>query len=218
MIEKISWQGWNNVYRIWNETVQILVLADVGPRIIWYGFRDGENILHQVASHAGLSGGSEFRLYGGHRLWVSPEVERTYFPDNGPVSVQQHGRRVRFTAPVEDRAPGTNLQSANPNGRFEEQMGGIFSPSGWGAYFVGDTLFVKRAPVIENATYPDFGCNLEVFTNRDFLELETLGATVVLRTGEQARHSETWQLFANVAEGEDENWIRSTILPLVNRH
>ena len=48
MIEKISWQGWNNVYRIWNETVQILVLADVGPRIIWYGFRDGENILHQV--------------------------------------------------------------------------------------------------------------------------------------------------------------------------
>src|SRR5215469_8348010 len=110
MIEKISWQGWNNVYRIWNETVQILVLADVGPRIIWYGFRDGENVLHEVASQAGLSGGGEFRLYGGHRLWVSPEVERTYFPDNCLVSVRQHSRTIRFTAPVENMAPGTNLQ------------------------------------------------------------------------------------------------------------
>ena len=96
-------------------------------------------------------------------------------------------------------------------------MTGTFNPSGWGAYFVGDTLFVKRAPVIEKATYPDFGCNFELFANRDFLELETLGAMVVLRTGEQATHSETWQLFPNVGRGEDEKWIRSTILPLLNQ-
>ena len=78
MIEKISWRGWNNVYRIWNRTVQLLVLADVGPRIIWYGFDEGENILHEVVPDAGLRGGNQFRLYGGHRLWVSPEVERGF--------------------------------------------------------------------------------------------------------------------------------------------
>ena len=107
------------------------------------------------------------------------------------------------------------LQSANRAGRFEEQMTGIFNPFGWGAYFVGSTLFVKRAPVIKGATYPDFGCNFEVFTNREFLELETLGPKVVLNPGEQVTHEESWQLFANVAAGDDEVWIRSTILPLI---
>ena len=85
-------------------------MADVGPRIIWYGFDEGENILHEVVSDAGLRGGNEFRLYGGHRLWVSPEVERTYFPDNRPVAVERHGECARFTAAVEDSPPGTNLQ------------------------------------------------------------------------------------------------------------
>src|SRR5690242_16396044 len=124
MIEKISWRGWDNVYRIWNDTVQLLVLADVGPRIIWYGFKDGDNMLHEVATDAGRSGGDEFRLYGGHRLWVSPEVKRTYFPDNRPVTVEQHGERVLFTAPVEDAAPGTNLQK-QIEVRLDERGSGI---------------------------------------------------------------------------------------------
>src|SRR5438445_11432964 len=110
MVEKISYRGWKNAYRISNATVELIVLADVGPRIIWYGFVGGDNILHEVAADAGLSGGSQFRLYGGHRLWVSPEVERTYFPDNRPVSFSEQGAVFRFMAPPEDFAPGTNLQ------------------------------------------------------------------------------------------------------------
>jgi hypothetical protein len=304
MVEKISWRGWKNVFRIWNETVQVLVAADVGPRIIWYGVRNGDNVLYEVADDIGLSGGNEFRLYGGHRLWVSPEVERTYFPDNRAVIVEQEGDRILFTAAVENAAPGTNLQkqiemalqpsgsglrlthrvinldtratelapwtptmmtaggrailplpprapmdkehylsvgpltlwsftdladprwrlgtefiqllqSTTPAGRFEEQMTGTFNPAGWGAYFTNSTLFVKQAAVISGAVYPDFGCNFEVFTNREFLELESLGPKVVLRPGEQVTHEERWQLFANVPAGEDENWIRSVILPLV---
>ena len=93
-------------------------------------------------------------------------------------------------------------------------MTGIFNPWGWGAYFVGGTMFVKRAPVIKGAVYPDFGCNFEVFTNREFLELETLGPKIVLEPGEQVTHEESWQLFANVPSGEDEDWIRSVVLPL----
>jgi hypothetical protein len=307
MIEKISWRGWNNVFRISNDMVQVLVLADVGPRVIWYGFNDGENILYEVLSDTGRSGDHHFRLYGGHRLWVSPEVERTYFPDNRPVTVEQKDDRILFTAPVEDSAPGTHLQkqievrldpagsgiqlrhcvinlairatelaswtptmmkaggravlplpprapmdkdhflpvgpltlwsftdladprwrlgtefiqlaqSTAPAGRFEEQMTGIFNPWGWGAYFVHNTLFVKRAPIIEGATYPDFGCNFEVFTNREFLELETLGQEVVLNPGEQVTHEESWRLFANVPGGEDEDWVRSVIVPLAGQN
>ena len=305
MIEKISWHGWKNVYRFWNRAVQLLVLADVGPRVIKYGFEGDDNVLCEVDSDSGFSGGNDFRLYGGHRLWVSPEVERTYFPDNCAVQTERDGSRVRFTAPVENVVPGTNLQKeleveledrgsrvhlrhritnhdnrptelapwcptmmrargrailplppriamdkahylpvgpmtlwsftdlADPRwhfgteyiqleqqaelaARFEEQMTGIFNPSGWGAYFSSGLLFVKRASVIAGATYPDFGCNFEVFTNRMFLELETLGPSVRLEPGEQTTHTETWQLYSKVPPGQDEQWIRSAILPLVN--
>jgi hypothetical protein len=95
-------------------------------------------------------------------------------------------------------------------------MTGIFNPAGWGAYFTNSTLFVKRAPVIAGATYPDCGCNFEVFTNREFLELETLGPKVVLNPGEQVDHEESWELFDQVSAGEDDEWIRSVILPLIN--
>src|SRR5437879_1982445 len=110
MLEKISYRQWNNAYRIFNDTVELIVLADVGPRVIRYASIDGDNVLHEVAQDAGLIGGGQFRLYGGHRLWVWPEIDRTYFPDNRPVSVFQNGVSTRFTAPVEDSLPGIKLQ------------------------------------------------------------------------------------------------------------
>ena len=305
MVERISYRGWNNVYRISNATVELLVLADVGPRVISYGFVGGENIFHEIPEQAGLTGGSEFRLYGGHRLWVSPEVDRTYYPDNSLVAVYQDHNLVRFTPPPESTSPGSNLQKEleikldehgaqvtlehvvtnrdsrptdlapwaptmmkaggrsilplpprapmdkdhfrpvgpltlwsftdfadsrwtlgteyiqlrqqqNPIGRFQEQMTGIYNPAGWGAYFLRETLFVKNAPVINGAAYPDFGCNFEVFANPDFLELETLGPIVQLNPGESTRHIESWKLFRDVPEGEDDAWIRSKIRDLAS--
>jgi hypothetical protein len=110
MIERISYRGWNNAYKLSNGIAELVVTADVGPRIIFYGFHNGDNLLHEVEEDAGQTGGSEFRLYGGHRLWVSPEVERTYYPDNTPVAVSQHGSATCFTAKREELPPGTNLQ------------------------------------------------------------------------------------------------------------
>ena len=304
MIERFAYRGWNNAYKLSNEAVQLVVTSDVGPRILFYGFRNGENQLHEVSEDAGKTGGSEFRLYGGHRLWVSLEVERTYYPDNAPVAVSQQGTAVRFTAQREELHPGSNLQKeleielaetgshvriahrisnhdarstvlapwsptmmraggrailplspriamdkdhylpvgvfgmwsftdfadprwvlgtsyiqlqqmAKSSGRFKEQMGGIYNASGWGAYFCRGELFVKRAAVISGARYPDFGCNFEVFTNPDFLELETLGPLVDLQSGEVVEHVEHWWLFGHVASGETEEWITSTVVPLV---
>lgn len=306
MFERVSYRGWNNAYQLSNGVVELVVTADVGPRILFYGFRNGENQLHEVVEDAGMSGGSEFRLYGGHRLWVSPEVERTYYPDNARVAVSQHRNTVRFTAPPEDLPPGTKLQKeleidlaatgsqvrithrirnhderattlapwsptmmraggrailplspriamdkdhylpvgvfgmwsftdfadprwvlgtsyiqlrqlANSSGRFKEQMGGIYNSAGWGAYFSRSDLFVKRAAVISGAGYPDFGCNFEVFTNPDFLELETLGPLVELQPGGAVEHVEQWWLFGRVTSGEDEEWIHATVVPLVEQ-
>ena len=303
MLDRISYQGWENAYRISNGTVELVVLADVGPRVISYSFVGGENIFHEVAEQAGLTGGKDFRLYGGHRLWVWPEVQRTYFPDNSAVAVCHDNNVVRFTAPLEGVSPGSNLQKeleiqlnevgsrvtvshritnrdtqptelapwaptmmkaggrailplppraamdkdhfqsvgpltlwsftdfadarwrlgtefvqlrqqSNSTGRFQEQMTGVFNPAGWGAYVLNGTVFVKRALATPGAQYPDFGCNFEVFTNPEFLELESLGPKVQLGPGESTMHTEIWSLFQNVPEGEDDSWIRRAVAPL----
>lgn len=306
MLERFSYRGWNNAYKLSNGDIDLVVTADVGPRVVFYGFRNGQNVLHEVEEDAGKIGGCEFRLYGGHRLWVSPEVERTYYPDNSPVAVSQQGNATSFTAQREELPPGTNLQkeleielaatgsqvrithrirnddtrpttlapwsptmmraggcailplsprvamdkdhylpvgafgiwsftdfadprwvlgtayiqlrhSANPQSRFKEQMGGLYNPAGWGAYFSEGDLFVKRATVIRDSRYPDFGCNFEVFTNPSFLELETLGPLVKLRPGEVVEHVECWWLFADVPSGENDAWIDSSVVPRVRQ-
>ena len=73
---------------------------------------------------------------------------------------------------------------SNCAGPFKEQMGGIFNPFGWGAYFRRGHRFIKKAKVEKNARYPDFGCNFEVYTDTHSLELETLGPLRKLRIPE----------------------------------
>jgi hypothetical protein len=96
-------------------------------------------------------------------------------------------------------------------------MGGIFNSAGWGAHYRQGTLFVKRAAVIGGARYPDGGCNFELFTNPDFLEVETLGPLVELDPGETAEHVERWWLFGDVPEGQGEEWIRREIVTRAGR-
>ena len=80
MIERVGYRGWENCWKFSNASVELIVLADVGPRVIWYGLRGGENQFHEVEEDTGRTGSAEFRLYGGHRLWASPEVKRTISP------------------------------------------------------------------------------------------------------------------------------------------
>ena len=101
---------WGKVWRIANDTAEVLALAEVGPRILSYGFWGGENQLHVFEEQAKLVGDGQYHSYAGHRLWVSPEVERTYYPDNFPVQAMRLADGVKFTAPVESAPPGTGLQ------------------------------------------------------------------------------------------------------------
>jgi hypothetical protein len=303
-IEKCEYRGWANCYFLGNGSVELLVLADVGPRIIRYARTGGENQFHEFAAQVGLCGGEEFRLYGGHRLWVWPEIERTYFPDNCPVEVETVRTGARITAPIEAQPPGTALQKSlaiqlneegshvhlihsianhssqptrvapwtptvmrpggrgilrlpqraamdkdhfqsvspltlwsftdftdnrwrfgsdflqlvqqeKPVGRFAEQMSGLFNAAAWGAYVRSGSLFLKRTRIEPEGQYPDFGCNFEMFTNCEFLELETLGPVVTLQPGQSVEHTEDWWLFEGLGAIESEASIRSQVVPLV---
>ncbi|MCI0515885.1 DUF4380 domain-containing protein [candidate division KSB1 bacterium] len=101
-MEKINYQGWENSYRLSNGIIELVLTTDVGPRIIRFGFVGGENEFKEYPAMLGKSGGNEWRIYGGHRLWHAPETQpRTYFPDNFPVQIEQHAGFVRLIQPVE---------------------------------------------------------------------------------------------------------------------
>lgn len=106
--EEVAYRSWQKAFKICNDTVQLIVLTEVGPRILYFGFIGEENEFHDASETSTHSSDREFKVYGGHRLWVSPEVARTYYPDNFPVSMRRDGDVFVFTAPVESAPPGTS--------------------------------------------------------------------------------------------------------------
>lgn len=73
----------------------------------------------------------------------------------------------------------------------EPQKLGAAVRAGWMGYLSGDALFLKSFPYTENASYPDYGSNAEVYTAGDFVEIESLGA---LTEDEELEHVERWEL------------------------
>jgi len=107
-VEKVTWQGWSNCYRVTNGTVELIVTSDVGPRIMRYAFVGGQNLFKEFADQLGKSGEQKFQLRGGHRVWKAPEDPiATWAPDNVPVQVQITPQGLAAREPVE---PLTGLQ------------------------------------------------------------------------------------------------------------
>ncbi len=99
-MEIVPYGGWIRNVRLTCNNTEMIVTAEVGPRVISYGPIGGVNMMVNHAHEIGGTGGSEFKGYGGHRLWIGPEEPlRTLQPDNDPVEVtQEHGYTI-FTSP-----------------------------------------------------------------------------------------------------------------------
>jgi hypothetical protein len=116
-IQKTPYSGWDNCVQITNDIVDLIVTVDVGPRIIRYGFINRENEMCEVESTMGLTGGDEWRIYGGHRLWHSPESKvRTYEPDNSPVTWVEIPNGIK------------TIQDVEPLSRIKKEMEITLSP------------------------------------------------------------------------------------------
>ena len=102
-VEKTAYAGWPNCYRLSNGEVELVVTADVGPRIIRYGYVGGQNLFVELEEDLGQTGGDGWRLYGGSRLWVAPEDRVfSYGADNEPVEIEVSGSKLTALAPVEN--------------------------------------------------------------------------------------------------------------------
>lgn len=94
-----SYKDFGKCVSISNGTIEALVTVDLGPRIISFGFKDGQNFM--CDDRTGLGGmtddaytsffgeGKKWESFGGHRIWLSPEsYPETYTPDDKPVSYE----------------------------------------------------------------------------------------------------------------------------------
>lgn len=299
MIEKVSFHHWSSCYRLEHDEVEAILLADLGPRIIHFGFAGGRNHFSVFEKEASPSASSKgWNLLGGHRLWLAPEdISRTYLPDNQPVpisltedslhavqpvhpaygiqkelaltpgptpnSLQVLHRLTNLSQQAELLAPwalsvmapggsailplpprqthqGNLLPTSNlalwpytdlSDSRYEfgkdciliqhktgtgsPQKIGIFNPTGWLAYWQGGELFVKTQPGLKG-TYPDLGCNLEIYFDANILELETLAPLINLAPGNTVEHLEHWILLKNVPPPVSPALVSQKIIPAVN--
>ena len=95
--EKVAYGPWKDAWRCVSGEVEMIVLTEVGPRIISLCLAGGPNILFE--DKTGKMGLGEWRIRGGHRFWIQPESQRTYEPDNEPVAAEVDGATLRATRP-----------------------------------------------------------------------------------------------------------------------
>ena len=90
--------------------------------------------------------------------------------------------------------------------RFMRHQVDCFEPEirGMAAYCLNGLTFLKRFACDSAGQYADMGCNFEVFTRHDMLEVESLGTLGRLAPGESAYHTEHWAVLEGSApEGDD---------------
>ena len=97
--QEISYKNYGKCLEISNGAIDLLVTLDVGPRIIRFGFCGKENMLFEDIDREQNYNKEDMRaiygqdktwyLYGGHRLWISPEYADTYYPDNTPIAYEK---------------------------------------------------------------------------------------------------------------------------------
>src|SRR5215472_13200384 len=107
-IEKQDFKGWPNSWRVSNGEVELIVTGDIGPRIMRFGFVDGQNFFKEFPGQMGTSGEDTWQPRGGHRIWIAPEDPvMSYAPDNSPCKVAVRSGMLEATGPVE---PLTGLE------------------------------------------------------------------------------------------------------------
>jgi len=94
---------------------------------------------------------------------------------------------------------------------------GLAHESGWLGYWRDGDLFVKTVGYERGQLYPDRGCNFELYTDPNILEVETLGPMTMLSPGEKTEHVETWNRFAGVGPIGDEASIATNVQALATR-
>lgn len=87
-----------------NDIVELIITTQFGPRVLFYGFKGGQNFFRIFDDQLSDVRADEWQSYGGHRLWHAPEVyPRTYYPDNDQVEYDWDGNVLTLRSPIEQK-------------------------------------------------------------------------------------------------------------------
>ena len=81
-----------------NGIIEVGVPLSYGLRIGHFSFCGGDNVFfEQPSDMKELSTEAGWRVRGGHRLWIAPESEKVYYPDNEPICYEiiENGIEIR---------------------------------------------------------------------------------------------------------------------------
>ncbi|MBI5563838.1 MAG: hypothetical protein HY870_03010 [Chloroflexi bacterium] len=80
--------------------------------------------------------------------------------------------------------------------------------TGWIGYLRNDIFFVKQFDPQLDRLHPDRDCNVEVYSNHRFIEIETLAPLINLAPGQTTEHVETWHIIDAPAASTPAELIR----------
>ncbi len=96
-----EYKNYGNCICLENGIIRLIATIDVGPRIVFFGFAKGPNVLFEDTDRNFYEinkGYGVWYAYGGHRIWCAPEVmPETYYPDNNKVAVEYDGCKLTLT-------------------------------------------------------------------------------------------------------------------------
>ncbi len=104
-----SYKDYGKALEIENGVIRAVVTLDIGPRIIFFGFIGGQNIMCDNRELLGgktdkdfedlFGAGKKWENLGGHRIWAAPEEwPLTYTPDDVPVTYTKTESGAVFTS------------------------------------------------------------------------------------------------------------------------
>lgn len=108
----LNYKKFGKCFYYTNKKIHLLVTLECGPRIIFLGNDLKHNLLFEDINDEFCMKTNEFKkifgknetwhVYGGHRLWASPESIYTYEPDNAHVKIKKiKNNFFAFIAPIQ---------------------------------------------------------------------------------------------------------------------
>jgi hypothetical protein len=94
---------------------------------------------------------------------------------------------------------------------------GLHFRCGWVAYQRGSFVFAKKISHNPQATYPDGNSNLEFYTDREMLEIESLAPALSLLPGEVHLHTEEWRLYRSTHDLREAAHAEAFFAQLIDR-
>lgn len=228
-IKKVDYKGWRDCYELSNPLVRLVVVPQIGGRIMEYS-TFGENVIWQNEDELGVvkssDVGKKWHNYGGYKAWNSPQAKWVFpnldnYYDYAPAKVEvipgeNTGIRVTCT-PIEhlgfQYVREIYLDDDTSHVRIVETMKNVVDREiEWGAWEVTQVTAPCRLafPIDEKSRFPQ-GWQIMHYQGKDMKQVTRVGnigvmecTGVIDKVGTDA--TDGWLVYMNDKLGYVKQW------------